>query len=298
MPANRFTPAELAIIRRAYARQLLALAGASGNSRVEEAFATVPRENFLGAPPWLVSQGMGYRELGSDDPAVLYQDVLLALSSVRGVNNGSPSLHARWLHTLKIETGDRVAHLGAGTGYYSAIIANLVGKEGHVQAVEIDDALALAATSNLAHIANVTVSSGDGMKTISSLFDGIYVNFAVEKPAKLWTDHLDSGGRLIFPLGIGEPSDHRKTVWHTSRGAAFLVERQPGGLAVKWLGRALFVCVENTGSHSSDEREALKRSFEKPGIEFVRSLHWDNAGPAERNWHLGRGWRLSFDPVE
>jgi protein-L-isoaspartate(D-aspartate) O-methyltransferase len=73
---------------------------------------------------------------------VVYQDMLFALASQRGVNNGSPSLHARCLHALSLREGERVAHIGAGTGYYTALIAHLVGAEGHVLAVEFDPALA------------------------------------------------------------------------------------------------------------------------------------------------------------
>jgi protein-L-isoaspartate(D-aspartate) O-methyltransferase len=298
MRSMRFTAPELSIVRRAYARQMLALAGASGDDRLEDAFATVKREDFLGEPPWLLSQGFGYRELPSDDPVPLYQDVLFALSAKRGVNNGSPSLHARWLHAAGLKPGDRVAQLGAGAGYYSAIMAELVGARGHVQALEIDPSLAAACRSNLSARANASVVTEDAVTALSGAFDCIYVNFAVEKPVKLWTDHLAPDGRLIFPLGVGEPSAGKDNVWHTGRGAAFLVVRRPGGLAVRWLGRALFVCAEGGQSASDDERQSLRVSFEKPGIEFVNSLDWDNAGPPERNWHLGRGWRLSFDAVE
>jgi hypothetical protein len=44
---------ELAIVRRAYAKQVLAEAQVS-DSRIEAAFATVPREDFLGPGPWLI----------------------------------------------------------------------------------------------------------------------------------------------------------------------------------------------------------------------------------------------------
>jgi protein-L-isoaspartate(D-aspartate) O-methyltransferase len=297
MTSSPFTDSDLAIVRRAYARQMLAIAGASGNAALERAFAAVRRERFLGPPPWLLSHGFGHIELPSDDPVPLYQDRLIALSAKRGVNNGSPSLHAAWLHAVALREGERVAHLGAGAGYYTAIIAELVGPEGSVLAVEVDPQLAGMAAGNLADRANVRVATQDAARILDGAFDCIYVNFAVEQPIRLWTDRLAMGGRLIFPLGVAEPTPGKKGVWHSSHGAGLLVERKRRGLAVKWLGRAFFVCAEGEQALSAAERDALRRSFEKGGVEFVQSLHWDNAGPPERNWHMGKGWRLGFDEV-
>ncbi|ANM20786.1 protein-L-isoaspartate O-methyltransferase domain-containing protein (plasmid) [Rhizobium sp. N541] len=117
MPTATFTADELAVVRRAYARQVAATAGTT-NPRIEAAaFAVVPREKFLGAPPWqIASLGGGYRRLLSADLVLAYQDVLFALQPDKGVNNGSPSLHARLLAELDVQIGDRIAHIGAGTG--------------------------------------------------------------------------------------------------------------------------------------------------------------------------------------
>jgi protein-L-isoaspartate(D-aspartate) O-methyltransferase len=117
MPKKPFTPEELAVVRRAYARQMAA-AAATVDPRVEAAFAAVARETFLGDPPWLIADLRGgYRPLPCADPVLAYQDVLFALARDRGVNNGSPSLHARLLGALAAKPGERVVHVGAGTGY-------------------------------------------------------------------------------------------------------------------------------------------------------------------------------------
>ena len=141
-----FDEHELAVIRRAFAKQILALVGIESDARLEEAIAAVPRERFLGEPPWQISRvPRGYEPLPSHDPAIVYQDALFALLSQRGVNNGSPSLHARWLHALSLRKGERIVHIGAGSGYYTAIMAHLVGSQGHVIAVEFDPTLAARA---------------------------------------------------------------------------------------------------------------------------------------------------------
>ena len=45
--------AELRIIRAAYAKQILAAANVD-NARIREAFAAIPREDFVGPGPWLM----------------------------------------------------------------------------------------------------------------------------------------------------------------------------------------------------------------------------------------------------
>lgn len=297
MNAERFDRDELSVIRRAYARQMLAVSGSSDDARLESAFAAVRREDFLGPPPWRFSRGFGYEPLGSDDPAAVYQDILFALSPERGVNNGSPSLHARWLGAAALKPGERVAHLGAGAGYYTAIIAELVGRDGHVDAIEFDPVLAERALRWLADRPQVAVIHGDALALSGRDYDCIYVNFAVERPIRRLTDALTIGGRLLFPLGVAQATRGKPGVRHSSHGAAFLVERRPAGLAVRSLGGAWFVCAEGQASASEGERQRLRAAFERGGSEFVSSLHWDDAGPPNRNWHACEGWRLSYDPI-
>jgi protein-L-isoaspartate O-methyltransferase len=156
MPIS-FGESAIAIVRRAYARQMLAVAGIASNPELEDAFAIVKREDFLGPAPWQFSYAMGYQTLPFADPVLAYQDILFALSPSRGVNNGGPSLHVKWLNAAMPLTGKRIAHIGAGSGYYTAIMAQLVGKAGHVAAVEIDPVLADMARTNLARQSNVSV---------------------------------------------------------------------------------------------------------------------------------------------
>jgi protein-L-isoaspartate(D-aspartate) O-methyltransferase len=294
---SSFTCTDLTIIRRAYATQMLAIAGVADNSRLEEAFAAIPRERFLGPPPWRFSRAFGYETLPSAEPVLVYQDILLALSADRGVNNGSPSLHAKWLHAVQPRDGERIIHVGAGAGYYSAIMAELVGERGRLTAVEVDPVLAEMARGNLADRANVIVSNADGITALTEPADIIYVNFAVERPIQAWTDYLAIGGRLIFPLGVAPRDQVSKTGRHSSHGAALLVERAEVGLAVRWLGPAWFVCADGDTMMTEAEGNALKAAFERGGVEFVRSLHWQAKPPSDRTWHSGSGWHLSYDPV-
>jgi protein-L-isoaspartate(D-aspartate) O-methyltransferase len=197
-------PSELAVVRRAYARQMVGLTGAS-NERLENAFATVPRERFLGAEPWHVRHGPdGYLTLPTNEPVYAYQDLLFALVQERGVNNGSPSLHAKMMHALDPKPASTIVHLGAGTGYYSAILAEMVGPAGTIITVEYAPALAERARTNLQPWSNTEVLQGDGATWPKRQADGIYVNFAVERLADPWIEQLRPNGRLALPLGVAD----------------------------------------------------------------------------------------------
>lgn len=286
--------AELAIIRRAYAKEMLALAGVSSNPALEEAFASIRREGFIGPPPWHIVGPRGYRVLVSGDPAPIYEDVLIALSPERGVNNGSPVLHAIWLNALGPLEGKRVAHIGAGTGYYSAILSRLVGERGQVLAVEWDAELVERAERNLSDFKNVAVIEGDGATLALEPVDAIYVNFAVGRPAENWIDALAPGGRLIFPLGV--PGLWRGAFRRRhADGAGFRIERCPSGFAATWLGGAYFVSAVGALAPSAEECEPLHAAFEKGGMESVRSLRWKEPPSPERSWFIGSGWSLSYD---
>jgi len=74
----------------------------ASETRLRNAFASTPRERFVGAGPWRVFTRIGYIETPSDDPALLYQDITVALKSEQQINNGQPTLHAWWLSTAPV----------------------------------------------------------------------------------------------------------------------------------------------------------------------------------------------------
>jgi protein-L-isoaspartate(D-aspartate) O-methyltransferase len=296
--ATSFTQTELALVRRAYARQMLAILDVR-NEAIEAAYAKVPRERFLGPPPWRMSSPYaGYRELADADPLLVYQDVLFALDRARGVNNGSPSLHAKLLDALGPRLGDRIVHIGAGAGYYTAILSELVGPSGQVTAVEFDPILADQAKQNLADRANVSVVVGDGAAWPQAAVDGVYVNYAVARPAERWIDNLAQGGRLVFPLGV--PGAPRPDIGgrHSERGAALRIERRPAGFAARAVNMAFFVWAEGAlGDLDTTEIARLRESFETGGLGKVHSLVWKAPADAEQCWFTGDGWALCFDEV-
>ncbi|MGQ9367888.1 protein-L-isoaspartate O-methyltransferase family protein [Azospirillum sp. ST 5-10] len=291
-----FDAAALAVVRRAYARQMTAGAGLGPGSALEDAFAAVPRERFLGPPPWRVFAASGvHGVLAGADPVLLYQDVNVALDPGRGVNNGSPSLHAAWLHAAGPRPGDRVVHIGAGTGYYSALLGRLVGDSGRVLAVEVDAALAARARDALAPYGNVTVVHGDGALWPQDAADVVYVSAHVSRPADAWLAALAPGGRLVFPLGVPSPRPDPSGGRYALHGAGLRVERRPDGFAVRWLGPACFVCAEGALADRPEDARALRAAFEAGGVEFVRSLRWRQPALPGRCWFVGSDWSLGYD---
>ena len=122
-------------IRRHYA-ELFAAASGSLDPRLTDIVASIQRENFVGPGPWTIVMNGRRIVTPNADPTYLYSNNLVALDDER--NNGEPFLHAAWIGKIEPKPGEIVTHIGAGTGYYTAILARLVEPRGEVFAFEID----------------------------------------------------------------------------------------------------------------------------------------------------------------
>jgi protein-L-isoaspartate(D-aspartate) O-methyltransferase len=173
-----------------------------GSRVVVEAFATVPRERFLGPGPWRILSPMAMPEYWTTedaDPRHLYHDVLIAIDEERRLNNGQPSLWARMYDQLELSRGGHVVHVGAGTGYYSAILGEIIGRAGRVTAIEVDPILASRAKENLAAAwPQATVVAADGfLFQPDRPVDAFVVNAGVTHFSPVWLDALAAeNGRL------------------------------------------------------------------------------------------------------
>lgn len=181
----------------AEARRRYAAALRHGLPALERAFATVRREDFLPPPPWTLHAPAGSET--TSDPAALYGDALVAIDPVKGINNGQPSLHAEWIAAVDPQPGETILHVGCGGGYYTAILAELVGETGRVFAYEVEPEIAALARRALGGRANVEVRATSGAAGDLPACDVIYVNAAADAPAREWISALRDGGRLIFP---------------------------------------------------------------------------------------------------
>jgi len=195
---------------RAFYAQEIRFAASVATLGLDEAFERVPREKFLGPPPWLIGSaqtralsaaGIGQMSYVSvEDPRDVYHNVVISLDRSKDINNGQPGSLACWIDALALKPGDRAFHLGCGVGYYTAIIAEVVGPGGSVVGLELESGLAERAKENLSAYANVTVHAGDGTGFDPGPSDAIFVNCGVTHPQAIWLDRLSDNGRLVLPF--------------------------------------------------------------------------------------------------
>jgi protein-L-isoaspartate(D-aspartate) O-methyltransferase len=279
---------ELQTQRVFFANLVASAAGAPKNERLISAFANTPREKYLGPGPWRIFAGGNLLETPSNDPAYLYQDVVVAIAPDRGINNGQPVLHAMCLAALAIQPGEAIVQIGAGAGYYTAILAQLTGPNGHVDAYEIEEDLAARAAANLSEFTNVAVYHRNATEPPLPPCDVIYVNAGATSPLDLWLDALRPNGRLLFPL----TPDHGPS-GAPGHGAMLLVTRNTEStetFAAHFLTLALFIpCI---GARDDATAAKLAESFKRGDARNVRSLR-RNSQPDHSSWCAGDNWWLS-----
>jgi len=171
---------------------------------VRAAMRRVPREEFL--------------PMERADEAYLDEPIPLGPGAA---TISAPHMVVLLAEALDVRPGDRILDIGAGMGYLSAVLAELVGAGGHVDAVEIDRFLADEAQRRLrrqGYSAIVSVRAADGMdpQVGAAPYDGIVVSFAVPELYQVWTSQLVDGGRLVAPVG---DSVEQRLVTYTRRGS-------------------------------------------------------------------------------
>jgi protein-L-isoaspartate(D-aspartate) O-methyltransferase len=255
----------------AAARQLTWPRGYAFQTRLEGAFETVPREMFLPPGPWHIEAGPGgYIETPTADVRFVYQDVLVAIDRHRGINNGQPSAHAQFMGLLEPRPGETVVHIGAGTGYYSAILSMLVAPGGLVAAFELNGDLALSARRNLQTLDNVTVTGGDATLLELPEADVIYVNAGVIGPPVHWLMALRPGGRMFVP-------------WRPAAdiGIALFISRAGRGFRVNPAMPAWFIpCVGASSSSSGDIPPDIKAAWASRALYLKAERHPDATATA------------------
>ena len=291
-PWSRAHPDPVVIARRAYAEELRFTAPVRSPAIVK-AFATVPREHFLGPGPWRVLSPMsmaGYWTTENADPCHVYHDVLVAIDEERRLNNGQPSLWARLYDELGLTEGAHVVHVGAGTGYYSAVLAAIVGPAGRVTAIEIDAALAARAAQNLATAwpqAEVVAADGFTFRPERPA-DVVIVNAGVTHFSPAWLDTLaPENGRLLVPLT------------NAKRWGGFLLVTRLAGETQRYPTRfvhhvGIISCV---GGRDPEAEARLEEAIAKAPMTVVRSLRRAPEKPDASCWLAGDGWWLSRAPV-
>ncbi|HWE45924.1 MAG TPA: hypothetical protein VG407_07835 [Caulobacteraceae bacterium] len=268
--------------RAFYARLTVAKGG--GDEMLTRAFEAVDRAAFVGPGPWKVFAGAGYVETPGADPALVFQDEVIALKPDLGINNGEPSLHARCLAAAAPKPGETAIHVGAGTGYYTAILAELVGRNGRVDAYEVEADLADTARTLLGAWPQVTVHARSALEPPLPAVDVIYVSAGLSHPPIVWLEALKPGGRLIFPLTAGRVG-----------GLMMLLTRTGDDVyAVRLVSGAMFIpCV---GGQDERQAQALMSALSGGAHAAVRSLR--RGQPDATAWLAGDDWWFSTATVD
>jgi protein-L-isoaspartate(D-aspartate) O-methyltransferase len=268
--------------RRAFAEELRFIAHVT-DQRVVEAFAMVPRELFVGPGPWRVLNmyERRYWTTADSDPRALYHNVLVALDESRGLNTGEPSLWAHHFDRIGVHSGDRVLQIGTGSGYFSAILAQLVGPTGRVLGYEVDGPLAEAAADNLEPWPQVAVRKSKGPPEIEGHCDVIIAFAGLTAPPVSWLDALAPGGRALIPL----TNDQRS-------GFLLRIDNMAHGLAARVAGTIGIFHAQ--GLRDPAEAAALSQVLDDhAGGAALKSLRRDRHDKDDTCWLHGSGWCLS-----
>jgi len=142
------------------------------------------------------------REIYSDRALITGIDGLLPSSS-----SSEPGLVARMLEMLDLRPGFRVLEIGTGTGYNAALLAEIVGRDGHVSTIEVQAEVAANARRFL---------QGEGYREVRVVVGDAYTGDPEHAPFNRieatvgcsdlslhWLAQLDPDGCMILPLRHG-----------------------------------------------------------------------------------------------
>lgn len=193
------------------------------DERVLAAMSRVPRQEFIPAE---------YRDQAYEDHPIPIGE---------GQTVSQPYIVAIMLQALALEPSDTVLEIGTGSGYQTALLAELTHQ---VYSVERHSSLARIAEAALARLgySNVQVSIGDGSNGLleRSPFDAIVVSAAAPQvPASLLIQLRDGGGRMVIPVGPAQAQELQ------------LVRKEAGQPLVSTLEGCRFVpLIGSEGYHS------------------------------------------------
>ena len=170
------------------------------DARVLSAMARVPRHEFVSER---------YREQAYGDHPIPIAE---------GQTVSQPYIVALMLEVLNLEPNAKVLEVGTGSGYMTALLAELAS---HVYSVERHARLAREAGATLARLgySNVTILTGDGSQGLPEFapYDGIVVSAAASQIPGALIQQLSEGGRMVIPVGPPDAQELQLVVSHEGR---------------------------------------------------------------------------------
>jgi protein-L-isoaspartate(D-aspartate) O-methyltransferase len=121
--------------------------------------------------------------------------------------SSAPLIIATMLDLLDVQAGQRVLEIGTGSGYSTALLTALTGKDGHVTSVDIDPDLIVRARQLLAADGrhNTHLIIGDGRKGAPECcehFDRIVAWATVERIPADWVAQAVHGAIIVAPVSL------------------------------------------------------------------------------------------------
>lgn len=163
--------------------------GVLKSRRLAQALLRFRREDFV---------GLAYQDEANND---------YPLSIGYGQTISQPTTVVFMLEQLRVNPGDKVLDVGAGSGWQSALLSYLVGDDGKVIGLEIIGDLVSKARENIKkyHLQNVEIIHADGNEgfSLEAPYDKIIIAAAAGDVPKKLLDQLRLGGRMILPVGYG-----------------------------------------------------------------------------------------------
>jgi protein-L-isoaspartate(D-aspartate) O-methyltransferase len=211
------------MIRNGYAnqRQLMVdsqiIARGIKDERVIDAFLKAPRHFFLDD----AFHGQAY----DDNPLPIGEKQTIS----------QPYIVALMTEALELKGGERVLEIGTGSGYQTAILAQLAEQ---VYSIERIPGLAKRARKafDMLKYTNIVVTIADG--TLGwrehAPYDGIIVTAAAPRPPKALLDQLGKGGRMIIP--VGDEASQNMMLYIREDDGRFTSENKSGCRFVKLIG--------------------------------------------------------------
>lgn len=175
------------------------------DAAVLRAFELTPRHAF-------VPSGVSHRA---------YEDAALPIGS--GQTISQPFVHARSLELLRLGGTERVLEVGTGSGYQTALLAQLAHEVFSIERVEALFAKAGEAL-RVAGVTNVQLICGDGTSgwPEHAPYDAIVVGAGSPEVPRPLLDQLADGGRLLVPTGN---RDEQRLVLVERKGTRFIERR-------------------------------------------------------------------------
>lgn len=162
---------------------------------IEAAFLAVPRHAFLPDIP--------LEQAYADDAVPVKRDPDGSVVS----SASQPTMIAMMLRQLRLSAGDNVLEIGAGTGYNAALMQHIVGDEGTVTTLELDNDMVQMAEANLQRISSgnqVRVVHADGAAGYAprASYDRIIATVGIWDIPAAWVRQLKPKGIIVAPLWI------------------------------------------------------------------------------------------------